>query len=492
MNDEFDNKNFSAPNGEPNKQPEQSQQSEQSGQPGYSASQAPSWGKPEQPGDPWQQPQSQVNTEQNPNPSYYGAQQYGGGYQNYNAPRQSGPAHGKKKNKTGMIIGIIAAVLGSVMIGAAIMGAVLYPMFKTYQQSPGGSYSQSPLPSAPEASGGTQEGGDPNADIGGTAPVITDYVNPIPEIADNSLKSVVGVTTMKQGPGGQAQASSRGTGFVISSSGYIMTNYHVISGGSKFIVTDHDGTEYDATLIGGDENLDVAVLKIDANLPALAIGDSDSTRVGEMVVAIGDPAGAGQNLTGTVTVGYVSAMNRELMFNNMRQKFIQMDAAINPGNSGGPLFNSKGEVIGVVTLKSLISSTDANGTTINTEGIGFAIPINSAIDAARQIISSGSVQRPGIGIRYSEITAQTAEANNLVPGNMVATFMGGSTAKEAGLEVGDIIIRCEGQDITQVNMSDLIAAKEIGDSVTVTVWRNGQELDFTIKIGDVNKMTDEG
>ncbi len=98
---------------------------------------------------------------------------------------------------------------------------------------------------------------------------------------------------MKQGPGGQAQASSRGTGFVISSSGYIMTNYHVISGGSKFIVTDHDGTEYDATLIGGDENLDVAVLKIDANLPALAIGDSDSTRVGEMVVAIGDPAGAG-------------------------------------------------------------------------------------------------------------------------------------------------------------------------------------------------------
>ncbi len=191
-------------------------------------------------------------------------------------------------------------------------------------------------------------------------------------------------------------------------------------------------------------------------------------------------------------MGYVSAMNRELMFNNMRQKFIQMDAAINPGNSGGPLFNSKGEVIGVVTLKSLISSTDANGTTINTEGIGFAIPINSAIDAARQIISSGSVQRTGIGIRYSEITAQTAEANNLVPGNMVATFMGGSTAKEAGLEVGDIIIRCEGQDITQVNMSDLIAAKEIGDSVTVTVWRNGQELDFTIKIGDVNKMTDEG
>ena len=296
---------------------------------------------------------------------------------------------------------------------------------------------------------------------------------------------------MQQGPGGQMQASSRGTGFVISSSGYIMTNYHVISGGAKFVVTDHDGTEYDAKLVGGDENLDVAVLKIEANLPALAIGDSESTRVGEMVVAIGDPAGAGQNLTGTVTVGYVSAVNRELLFNNMRQKFIQMDAAVNPGNSGGPLFNSKGEVIGMVTLKSLVSSVDASGSTINTEGIGFAIPINSAIDAAQQIISSGSVQRPGIGIRYSTITQQMAEANNLVPGNLVATFMGGSTAQQAGLEVGDIITRCDGQDVMEVNMSDIVNSKKIGDSIAVTVWRDGQELEFTILIGDVNQMTDE-
>ena len=463
--------------------------SEQEQQP-KSAEQAPNWGKPSEP-QLWQSEQGEQNAQpfapqQMPPGAYDGGLQYGGGYQNYNVPRAGQPNHArKKKNKAGLIIGIIAAVICAILVGAAIMGALLYPIFRDYQQTPSPSASIAPTPSASEGSGSAD--GDADASIGGTAPTITDQVNPIPEIAETALKSVVGVTTM-QTQGGQLQASSRGTGFVISSSGYIVTNYHVIQGGEQFVVTDHDGNEYAGTLVGGDQNLDIAVLKIDAELPAVAIGDSDTTRVGEQVIAIGDPSGAGQNLTGTVTVGYVSAVNRELMFNNIRQKFIQTDAAVNPGNSGGPLFNTKGEVIGVVTLKSLVSSANSG---VSTEGIGFAIPINNAIDAAQQIISSGSVQRPGIGIRYSEVTQATAEANNLVPGNMIATFMNGSTAQQAGLQVGDIIIRCEGQDVTEVSMADLVNAKKVGESIEVTVWRDGQELDFTIIIGDVNQMTEE-
>ncbi len=479
MNDNFENHGFQTP--EEGRKP-----LEQQAMPG----QASTNGETQS----WQQAQQsrQVSGQNNMGNSPYMAAQYGGGYQNYSAPRPGGPAHGKKKNsKTGLVIGIIAGVVGSVMLGAAVMGAILYPVISNLRENPSSSYDQDQTPAPSQPQGSAQGGeGDADAEIGGSAPVITDYSNPIPEIAESALQSVVGVTALQQ-QGGQLLASSRGTGFVISSSGYIMTNYHVISGGAQFIVTDHDGTEYEATFVGGDESLDVAVLKIDANLPALALGNSDDTRVGELVVAIGDPAGAGQNLTGTVTVGYVSAVNRELMFNNMRQKFIQMDAAVNPGNSGGPLFNSRGEVIGVVTLKSLVSSVDSNGTAIDTEGIGFAIPINSAIDAAEQIIATGSVQRPGIGIRYTEISEQLAEANNIVPGNLIVSFMSGGTAQQAGLQVGDIIIRCEGQDVTEVNMSDLVAEKQVGDTLSVTVWRNGQEMDFIITIGDVNQMSDE-
>ena len=488
MNDEWNQPGFSASDEEKKSEaPERFSGQEQPER--TEQEQASSWGKPSEP-QLWQNAQSEQSqpfVPQPPRRAYDSGPRYGGGYQNYNAPRAGQPNHArKKKSKAGLIIGITAGAICAILVGAVIMGAFLYPIFRDYQQTPGPSTGITPTPSASQGSGPVG-GGDTDASIGGTAPTITDQINPIPEIAETALKSVVGVTTM-QSQGGQLQPSARGTGFVISSSGYIVTNYHVIKDGEQFVVTDHDGNEYAGTLIGGDKNLDIAVLKIDAELPAVAIGDSDATRVGEQVIAIGDPSGAGQNLTGTVTVGYVSAVNRELMFNNIRQKFIQTDAAVNPGNSGGPLFNTKGEVVGVVTLKSLVSSANSG---VSTEGIGFAIPINNAIDAAQQIISSGSVQRPGIGIRYSEVTQATAEANNLVPGNMIATFMNGSTAQQAGLQVGDIIIRCEGQDVTKVNMSDLVNAKKVGESIEVTVWRDGQEMDFTIPIGDVNQMTEE-
>lgn len=163
--------------------------------------------------------------------SPYMAAQYGGGYQNYSAPRPGGPAHGKKKNsKTGLVIGIIAGVVGSVMLGAAVMGAILYPVISNLRENPSSSYDQDQTPAPSQSQGSAQGGeGDADAEIGGSAPVITDYSNPIPEIAESALQSVVGVTALQQ-QGGQLLASSRGTGFVISSSGYIMTNYHVISG----------------------------------------------------------------------------------------------------------------------------------------------------------------------------------------------------------------------------------------------------------------------
>ena len=133
--------------------------------------------------------------------------------------------------------------------------------------------------------------------------------------------------------------------------------------------------------MGVDESIDIAVIKIEAKgLSAIKIGNSSETMVGERAIAIGNPKGAGTNLTGTVTVGYISAVNREILFNDTRQKFIQTDAALNPGNSGGPLVNEKGEVIGIVTLKSLVSTVEVDGTSINAEGIGFAIPIDTAMN----------------------------------------------------------------------------------------------------------------
>jgi len=331
--------------------------------------------------------------------------------------------------------------------------------------------------------------------IGGNAPIITDHLNPVPDIAEQLSDGVVLITTeltMQYVDGAEeTNQVSGGTGFVISEDGYIVTNNHVIEGGSSFIVTLPNGSEYSAVLVGTDTETDLAVLKISAKekLTVLPIGDSDHVRTGEMVIAIGNASGAGATLTGSVTVGYVSAVNREISFNGTQQEFIQTDAALNSGNSGGPLVNTKGEVIGVATLKSLISSYTEYGESINSEGIGFAIPINRAMEKVQQIILSGNIKKPGIGLNYYAISKEQSEKEKIPMGLLIASFMSDSPSEEAGLMVGDIIVKADGISIEKIeSISEYIGAKGIGSTIDFTVYREGKYLDFTVEIRDVNAM----
>ena len=416
-------------------------------------------------------------------------------------PQQEPP----KKGGAGKIIGIIAALVGCILVAVVISVCILYPIASADNGvQPGGSIEQ-PMPSGGQPGGPEQKPGeapDPPVpsvetilpetapEFDGVAPNITSAANPVPEIAQQVAPGVVGVT-VHLNVDGQDRAVARGTGFVVSSDGYIVSNNHVVEGGNKFIITMQDGTEHEAKLVGTDASMDVAVLKVEATgLKALAIGNSASTQVGEMAVAIGNPAGAGENLTGTVTVGYVSAVDRELLFNGSRQKFIQTDAAINPGNSGGPLVNSRGEVIGIVTLKTLVSTLDSStGSPINAEGIGFAVPISVAMTSINQILESGSIIKPGIGVYYSYVDPETAKENDIPAGALIRSLMDGSPAGEAGIQEGDVIIEADGQDCgSQNSIAEIIAKKQVGDKLECKVWRDGKTITATITIQDMNQM----
>ena len=442
----------------------------------------PQWQPPEPPAPPasqeWQASEAQgpayeAGPEQ---PGYtYGYSPAGGGY--------GEPPKPPKKHKAGKVLGLIAVIVASVMVGALVGVYVVYPLLNTGNRdsltvpAPSPSASQS---AAPEASG------DKNVTIGGNNVNIQDANNPIPEIVETLSPSVVGVAaqTVQETVEGKVRNISRGTGFVISDDGYILTNYHVLSGSTDITVTTQDGKEYPATYLGGDSTRDVAVVKVEnAGLKAMPIGSSSQLKAGQQVIAIGNPAGAGENLVGTVTVGYVSAVNRELMFNGTRQKFIQTDAAINPGNSGGPLVDINGNVVGMITLKSLVSTS-----TVDAEGIGFAIPIDSAVEMAKEIIENGSIKKPGLGIWYGTLTEEARQQAGLPAGPVVQGFMENSPAEAAGMQEGDVIIKYEGEELGDRNMADLIAEKKVGDKVNISVWRDGKEIDLEITLGDINTM----
>lgn len=409
---------------------------------------------------------------------------------------QGQPPKPPKKSRAKKVWLWIGILIGGIALGVAVT------LLCTAAPRWANSWAEEPGPAAeqqtqkPSQASGNQGGGTGQApNLDGKAPAITDYSNPVPEIAENTAPSVVGVMAegadQGEAAGEMGMVKSRGTGFIISTDGYIVTNNHVVEGKNAFTVTMQDGTEHEAKYIGSDVTLDIAVLKIDAdNLTALPIGDSDSVRVGELVVAIGNPQGAGQNLTGTVSVGYISAVNRELMFNNTKQKFLQTDAAMNPGNSGGPLVNSKGEVIGVVTLKSLISTVAQDGSTVTTEGIGFAIPIKSAIAAATEIIETGTVTKPGIGIYCGYVDEETAAEEKIVAGMFVSDFMTVSPAYDAGMRQGDVITEYDGNKVkTGQDLIEYIKGKKVGDTITFKVWRKGekQELEMKVTIANTNQ-----
>lgn len=345
--------------------------------------------------------------------------------------------------------------------------------------------------------------------------------NPIVDIAKNVGPAVVGVinkveVTSNQGggfffapgdfPWGQGgnndgsnndgsstqQEQGSGSGIIISTDGYIVTNNHVVEGADSVTVMLSDGEEVAARIVGTDPDSDLAVLKIDKNnLPAATLGNSSKSQTGEIVVAIGNPLG--KDLAGTVTMGVISATNRTLTVEGRTMKMLQTDAAINPGNSGGALVDLNGTVIGINTLKEVVAGIDPSYGAISAEGIGFAIPIDEAKPIIEQLIKQGYVSRPGLGITGLEINDITKRQYN-VPSDMpngigVNSVMKNGPAEKAGIKAGDVIIKLNSTEIkTFSQLQDIIRQHKIGDQITVTVWRNGKELSFDVKLGDLGKM----
>ena len=278
------------------------------------------------------------------------------------------------------------------------------------------------------------------------------------------------------GPGA-GRAVSLGSGFIIDPSGYIVTNNHVIDGADEISVTLTDNTTLKATLVGKDDRVDLALLKVTTDHPLTAVkfGDSDVERVGDWVLAIGNPFGLG----GSVTAGIVSARGRDIR-QGPYDDFIQTDAAINRGNSGGPLFNMNGDVIGINTA---IYSPSGGSV-----GIGFSIPSNLAKGVVMQLREYGHARRGWLGVRIQQVTPDIAEAVGLkdVSGAMVAGMNDGGPADKAGIHNGDVILKFNNQDVKEMRtLPRIVAETEVGKQVPVTVWRDHKEVNLTASTGEL-------
>lgn len=337
-----------------------------------------------------------------------------------------------------------------------------------------------------------QDGGDQLQKGEVVAPIKQDSSNIIVEVANQSKQSVVTVSIKKkvqtidpfsfapfffQQPSQiQEEQLERdiGTGFVVSQDdGLVVTNKHVVSDvEAEYTLIDNDGQEYEVLNIYRDPVNDLAILQTSARLPALPLADSDQIQVGETVIAIGTALGEFRQ---TVTTGVVSGLGRGIQAqgnfsaSERIDNLIQTDAAINPGNSGGPLLNTKGEVIGVNVAMAVA------------ENIGFAIPINVVKESLQNFNETGQFERPMLGVRYKLIPQDTALLNDVPQGAYIIEILPGSTAEEAGLQVGDIVTKINNQTITDVKggLAGVINKQRIGDSISLEVWRNGEILNLS-------------
>ena len=313
--------------------------------------------------------------------------------------------------------------------------------------------------------------------------------------ANKILPSIVGIkieytvnSTSIFGRSNSSTATASGSGIIISEDWYILTNNHVVSSSSsdsnsyyqiseagKVTVTlFNDETEYEAKIVGQDEQTDLAVIKIEkTGLTKAEFADSDDVKVGEFSMAVGNPV----NMTSTVTTGIISAVNRKITDSDGKTyTCIQTDAAINSGNSGGALVNSEGKVIGINTLK-------LSGTGI--EGIGFAIPINSTTDITSQLIQYSKVKRPFIGISGIDLDESTAKIYNLVVGVYVKSVEDFSSAEKGGLKSGDVIIEADGKTIKSMDeLNEIKNSHQIGDTMKLKINRDGSEKELTLTLGE--------
>lgn len=275
--------------------------------------------------------------------------------------------------------------------------------------------------------------------------------------------------------GGTYIAEAAGSGVILSEDGYIITNHHVIEDASTIKVKTYDGKEYDATLIGTDKLSDIAVIKVEASgLKAVTIGDSAKIQAGDIAIVIGNPLGT---LGGSVTDGIISSPSREITISGEAMNLIQTDAEINSGNSGGGLFNGNGNLIGVVNAKD--SGTTSSGATI--EGIGFAIPINYAMEIAEDLIANGKVSnRATIGVYLQELSNSNEKYS---AGLYITDTIKGSAAEKVGLHPYDKIAKVDGIEIkAYTDLSKILRNKKVGDIITMTIVRDGTEIDFDITL----------
>lgn len=317
---------------------------------------------------------------------------------------------------------------------------------------------------------------------------LKDYSDTAIGVAEKVLPSIVGIEIEYEVNSffGKSTATATGSGIIISEDGNILTNNHVVDSSSSstsnyYQVSEaksikvklyNDETEYEAKIVGMDSQTDLAVIKIEKNgLTPAEIGDSSTVKVGEFAMAVGNP----QGLATSVTCGIISAVNREVTADGRKYTAIQTDAAINSGNSGGALVNSKGQVIGVNTLK-------LSGTGV--EGIGFAIPINTTTDIVAQLIEHKKVLRPYIGIEGMSVNEATAKKYNLVEGVYVRNSEDFSAAQKSGIKAGDVITEVDGKKVGSVDdINEIKNAHKIGDTIKVKIYRNGEykEIEVTLE-----------
>lgn len=305
-----------------------------------------------------------------------------------------------------------------------------------------------------------------------------DY-GPVVAISEQLGPTIVGISNMGRSQSffGPSQLVERGSGsgVIISQDGYIVTNNHVIAGAERLVVHVADGREFEGQLVGADPDTDLAVVKVNAvNLPVAALGDSNQLKVGELVVAIGNPLG--YELARSVTVGVVSAKERSITIQDRKFKLIQTDAAINPGNSGGALVNNQGYVIGINTVKLVVEGV---------EGIGFAIPISDAKPIIDELISRGYISRPSLGIWGAAIDETTAKANNLPQGIYIREIIMGGAAQKAGIQEEDIITSINGAKVNSFDdLSNVLKQYKPGDKVTLMIYRKGKNIEISLALGE--------
>ena len=298
------------------------------------------------------------------------------------------------------------------------------------------------------------------------------------ELYEKCAPAIVSISGYK----GESIGYNWGSGVIIRSDGLILTNTHVLEDCDRAVVTLDDGTEYEAKLIGADTISDIALLLIDARgLPTAALGESSNLRVGDRVAAIGNPLG--EDFRNTLTDGIISAIERGMTYHGRSMTLLQTNTAINEGNSGGALFNLYGQVIGITNMKMMSSYSSI-------EGIGFAIPSVTVCNVVNALLRDGEVKgRPAIGITVGAIPENAKTKYDLPDGLYVSAVSEGSDAKEKGIREGDIILKVDGKEVkTTQEISEMKDALKVGDTMTMTIWRNGETMDITITLVDTNDV----